>query len=230
MRNLLTRRGIPNSELRLGFLMILVLTLFGTATAQCPAQQPAARDLLDRSITLIFSGTVTSALNSLSNLAQVPIGFVGVSGENTNPRSIDLRVVQGTVRDVLNQIVRADDRYKWEQVNVCINVVPANVQRADFSELVITSLILNEVHLSDVGPAILDSPDIRARLETLGKKKTTEFKYIGPAFPDSKISIVFSNTTIRCALNEILNRKQARFWSLETLGAENEWVRIILFD
>jgi hypothetical protein len=209
--------------------MILMLTLFGTTTAQCRSQERESKALLDAPITLVLPETnVANALNSLSNLAQIPIGFVSVSGENDKPRSIHLRV-RGTVRDVLNQIVTADNRYKWQQVEASINVVPANAQSVDLSELVITSLTINEVHISDVGPAILDSPGIRARLEILGKKPTG-FIYIGPAFRDSKISIAFSNTTIRCALNEILKRKQARFWSLETLGAEDEWVRIILFD
>lgn len=224
-------RKVTLEKIVLGlFIMILVPTVLGVPSVQCRVQEPASRDLLDKRITLIFSGTVTSALNSLSNLAQVPIGFVGASGENTNPRSIDLRVVQGTVRDVLNQIAAADNRYKWQQINGSINVVPANTQSQDLSQLMITSLTINELHVSDVGPAILDSPGLRARLEKLGKKMTNEFKYIGPAYPDSKISVAFSNTTIGCALNELLDRKLARFWSIETLGAEDEWVRIILFD
>lgn len=213
-------------------LAVMFLLVFGGITCSPSySQEVKFSEILDqKSITLILSNiSVKNALHALSSRSNVPIGFIGIDGEDGIAKKINIKVVQGNIREVLNEIVKADDRYKWEIVNGVINVSPLSL-RNNIPELKIENLNLSEIEVSKVGAAILDAPEIQATLDTMGKKKTEQFNYVGPPSKNEKISVVLLNKTIRESLNQLLYKRQASFWAIETFGKKDEFVRIILFD
>jgi hypothetical protein len=197
----------------------------------CFSQERDSSVILDKQASLVSSNaSVGNALFSLSNLAKVPIGFIGVAGEDENPKKISVKVMRRTVREVLDEIVKSDNRYKWEIVDGIINVYPVSSSNCNISELTIGFLQLSEIEVSKVGVAILKSPEIHINLEAMGKKATEGIVYSGPKIKHGKISVVLSNIQIRDALNGILSRGEARFWTIETIGKRDEFVRLMLID
>jgi len=189
-----------------------------------------SHEIVTKKVTVVLKSTsVKNAVHALANRANIPIGFVGVSGEDGKPKQIMLRAVQETVGEILDYIVKADDRYKWEVVGGIINVSPV-LQTDCISELRIDYVRLHEVEILSVGSAILDSPRVRKELQSRGKLKTDELNYSGRPIKNAKISTVLSDTTIRDGLNTFLSSGYARFWAIETFGIKDEFVRIILFD
>ncbi len=222
--------GFVKSKLNqvLSFAMFFLL-FFLLSCMPCPSQEGVSSSILDQKATLVLRDTnVRNALYSLSIKAKTPIGFIGVAGENGEARRINVKVVQRSIRETLDEIINSDNRYKWEVINGQINVSPASWPD-NISDLTIEFLQLSEIEVGKVGAAILDAPKIRSYLETVNKKKTEGLIYSGPPINNAKISVVFSNITIRDALNEILRRGEARFWAIETFGKTDEFVRINLF-
>lgn len=185
--------------------------------------------LLDKKVNMtLYNVNVWNALNSLSFRAKMPIGFIGARGEKGIAKKICVQVEQKPVREVLDEIVRLDGRYRWEIINGIVNVVP--ISQEELAELKIGFLKLSDTELGDIGSAILDAPDVYASLIKLNKQKTEELDYSGPSAMKTKVSFVLSDTTIRNGLNTLLRERLARFWSFEILGENDELIRILLLD
>jgi len=69
--------------------------------------------------------TVRRCLEELTARYDFTVGFESIPElPQTQPEKINLRVEKGTVRDVLNELVSQDTRYKWIVSAQAINVLP----------------------------------------------------------------------------------------------------------
>lgn len=209
------------------FQIICLICSLQLSAANFHAQVPVPGNVLEKQITVsLQSVSVKDALLYISGKSKVRIGFIGVIGDEGN-KKVTLDIRQGSVRQVLNELITQVDSYKWDISNDIINVLPTYCQNK-VAALKIDFLELSDKKLDEVGTAILDAPEVRIGITNMGVSKTEELKYSG-APRRSLVSIVLSNQTVREGLNEIASKGFASFWSLEMRGEKNEFVRIMLY-
>lgn len=64
------------------------------------------------------------ALSRIANEYRIPIGFENAAGGNLLDRPISVKVKDGTIRDVMDALVRQAPDYEWKLADGVINVAP----------------------------------------------------------------------------------------------------------
>jgi hypothetical protein len=206
-------------------LMPLLLCALVPVTGQRAKEQLLNQKVTSFEVTKAVPGTV---LQRLANAYQVPVGLEAIQeGEAGQAnRKIDIRIQLGTVRDVLNAIVHADQRYTWEEADGFINVFPQK-ERDQFLEAVIRDFRLRAVNKEDAITALLQLPEVKNRVNQSGA--TRREVQILPAAPIStlpRFSLNLHNVTVRQVLNEITKKTGCYYWVFFKYGDHNEYFSI----
>lgn len=195
----------------LSLLAGLTMTPVPSAYARLQSEKP--NDILAKKVTLTRENTdVSFVLRALSAASHVPIGFQSADLD-ANVRSISIKVVDGTVKDVLDQLIQTDERYKWELDNGVINFLPKH-SKISFLDVVVAVFNFKDGDAEDVPRAILSLPEVQIRFSELGLKEDTAKQYEGPVRNLQQFSLQMRNATVREILNEIVRRRHSTFWKI----------------
>lgn len=213
-------------EILLFLVSCSILLLFcGSANSQ---NSDSDSILMKRVTFYVNQSGVNSALSLLASKARVCIGFVDASTSSADERKLSIQILKGTVKDVLNEIVKQDDKYTWNEAGQVINVHPSKndspIMR--IARTTIPSVEFDSVELEDLGFRIFQYPQTKAVLERSGKKYGRGFKYSGPALGNPNVSLSAIGSSILEISNDVLRKGYARFWHLDLDGPNNEFVRL----
>ncbi len=166
-------------------------------------------------------------LETLSEKAKVPLGFYPLRLKTgTRATKVSVRVVNGTISDVLNQFIKLDPRYKWKWFDGVINVFPKDL--ANLLETRLKNVDIRDQEFFDFGFNFVNLPEMAEDLRTIGLKPAPVVTYFGGSDQSRRVTLVLECTTFRDALNSILRSSQASFWTIDYTGREFEYIRVRL--
>jgi hypothetical protein len=157
--------------------------------------------------------TATDAFVSALNATGIQGGAVMKSeGCHDDPVKQSWRPMGRKLRDVLDSIVWADGRYKWEKGDGVVNLLPVDGE----PELLKTPIL--EFHADNVLSArealgiLLSLPDVKKRMTDLNLKRGLEISVTPHSLSPKKVSIECKDTTLRGALNAIARAEPNAIW------------------
>jgi hypothetical protein len=207
----------------------IVTILLMAVNPASPAATLQAPDPLSCRVTLVANGaTIDKLLSMLSLQAQVRIGFEEVSaGDFGGAKLINVAIRQEPLKDALNAIVVADDRYDWRLVDSIINVMPKR-KDACISDVVISNFSVHDVAIGDMPFALLETPELKDRLVELGLRYA-EYKEKADE-PRLQVRITLSrvNWTVKDILNDLLRTGSIRNWAIIKYGDRRDYVAIVI--
>jgi hypothetical protein len=204
----------------------LVLMLAASSKSGLTAQSMTSEDVLDKRANLVLdNASPVTLLRTLSATSRVPIGIETIPSDSGS--TVSIQIVDGTVRQVLDQIVKADPRYRWEVREGVINLLP-NERNDSLLDVTIVHFNFQDMDAEDVPAAILALPEVQAHLSAMRIVASKGVMYEGPVRKLPVFSITLSNVTVKEILNEILRRRYSNFWKVEINGHEQKRVSIWL--
>jgi hypothetical protein len=193
--------------------------------------QPQIDNVLRQTVSN-FTSTDESIDQVLGRLAKdfnVPIGLEKIATViscSSEDRKLSIKVEQGTVRDALNAIIQADQRYKWEEVDGVINVLPKE-DNSRLLETHVSNFQIDEVTWTDARQLIRELPEVKSRLNESGLIERSAILVTGSGENNlPRFSFKLRNTTLRGILNEILKMKGYSFWVIARYGDHNQYISI----
>jgi hypothetical protein len=140
------------------------------------------------------------------------------------PQKISVNIRGGTMRDVLEAVLRQDPRYEWRVVD---GVIP----KAGRDELLVSLLdtpvrdfsIAEGTGRKVIQNRMVNLPEVRAKLKA--GRVTPAFFVVSNlnVYPlGAKFSLTMRDTTLRGLLNRIMRNITARFWALRRDGVNGE--------
>ncbi len=212
--------------MRLRYVAVIFLLFIISASATTKAQ---TGDPLNSRVTLVVNrATIHKLLGILSLQTSVPIGFEETTaGDGSGAKLIDIAIRRESLKHALNAIVRADNRYEWATVDGVINVLPKQREQC-ICDVVLSNFSVRDLPLGDVGFAIMETPEIKAKMTELGLIDT-HFKERGDDPPlRAKIAISRTNSTVREILNNLLKAGYVRYWAIVRYGDAKEYIAIVV--
>ena len=220
-------RGLPGHIPVLLALTIIALTSFISVRAQV-----RENEILDHHlhvVTIREPGLIL-ALTGIANDNGLPIGLEVAAAQPESPgREINLTLENTTLRDVLNEIVKQDPRYRWISNRGVIYVYPATDRDPLLQDLLATNLseftVERDCTTYALRSRILELPEIKAKL---ARAKVSPFVIAWRGADRGKLGDGFSpkvaNVTLKSLLDEIILRSPQKFWVLNRFGKDNEYV------
>lgn len=204
-----------------GILILIPVNNFGQTTNE---------KIEDKKVDLqLTNATLMYFLSTLSVDYEIPIGFEQSLVDN-NEFKINLNIVNGTLKDVLNLVSNQVPNYRWKINDGVINFVPVE-NRDIFLEKLL------DTHISKFAPekgikvyqlkkTIYDLPEIKFILESNNiefvKSEIFSKGLLNPVDAD----ICIENTNFRGVLNNLVKKGNSKFWKIERLSADKEYLKI----
>jgi hypothetical protein len=202
--------------------MLLVLTTVICALASvCLSQQPQP-DMLSKPVSQFELQDVLPSLvlERIAKSRHVPIGFEAILQES---KKIDVKVEQGTIRDVLDAVVQSDPRYQWSEADGIINVSPKQ-NKSPILETVVRSFSVHKLNRVDAVTALFALPEVKGIVTQMGLSKSDFGSLPGPAYDNlPRLSLSFRNITVRKIMNEILKAEGSDYWVFFRYGDHNQY-------
>jgi hypothetical protein len=166
-------------------------------------------------------GNLASTYKSPIGLELIPSGG-GLQAED----KISVKVEGGTLREVLDAVVKADPRYEWQQVDDVINVFPRAV-RSPILETEVNAFELDQATILDASLAVTELPEVKAKIQQMGLQRR-DFLSISGSVPDrlSRLSVSLHKITARRILNELLKASDSTYWVFFRYGDHNQYFSI----
>lgn len=191
----------------------------------CVAQSQANKHLDKKVASFELSDVPMSLLlERLAKTYQVPIGLETIPKEGDKAsHEFSVRIEEGTVRDVLEAVIRADPRYKWEEIDGVINVSP-KTGGSPILEIVVSNFRVDYANRKDAGLSIIQLPEVKARLKELGLTRSDFGSLPAPSYDDlPRFSLRLRNVSVRRILNEIMKISGSSYWVFSRYGDRNEY-------
>jgi hypothetical protein len=203
--------------------LVTILITFGVVSAQTSWQNP-----LSKPVTLVLNEVDSeSVLRALSIKSDVSIGFVQITEDRNHPRSVGISVRNGTVKDVLDEFVRNDPRYRWEMDLDVINVVPVS-DSDPLAEAVVKDLNVFNVDGNEATWAITRSPEIVKVMKKMRVSRVTPQLLVGRPKDPARFSLNLQGLTVRRILNEMVGKDGYSFWTIYRYGDQQDHVEMLL--
>jgi hypothetical protein len=155
-----------------------------------------------------------------SLLAHLPETFGVTLGLEVDPQKpyslvrVDLR--EATIHDVLNAIVQSEPRYRWQEVDGFIEVLPV-AQGRTFLDTTISNFRVNDVDPAEAINQLMNLPEVQAGMKAMNLDRR-ELNSASPEKKGEKVSISLEDVTIRRALHRIMTESGGRFWVFRRQG------------
>lgn len=208
-----------------GFFIAQIATIATTSNAQVNES-----DLLNRKATVIRKdANIYEILRILSLQTNVPIGFEALPDEfsRRHGQKLSIEIRKGTVHEVLNYIVQADNRYQWNTTNGVIEVTPKE-NECSILNVMVHNFVVEDTRIEEVGFSITSNPAVRAKLQSMGLIDSQLITYRGEPRLQATVSFALPDMTVREILNEMIKRSYINSWSVIRYGAKNNFIRIQL--
>ena len=191
----------------------------------------AARCTEDAAMEILSEGAVSGMMSDLLMLADLPGGFAALP-DYSDARH-EFKASSSRLKDLLDSIVLAEPRYKWEMEQGIINVVPVNdYPLLDFR---IAEFRMEHATIKELFAALTQAPDFRRALASFNLSEpplpdpnsdASGFMVIGfvgkrVEQPLRKISVHCKQATVRQILNEIVRQEGCANWSYLEFGRSN---------
>ena len=162
----------------------------------------------------------------LALIAQFPSTFntaFSVEIDPLEPRpSITFHVIDATLDDVMNAIVKAKPTYAWRRNGNTIEIYPAG-RTNQLLETRISSLRLNTIRLKEGLQNLLFSTEVNTAMANLGLRHGP---ILGVDDQNTAVSVSADDIPLRQALNQIAETSGVRFWTFELIGPNHDIVSL----
>ena len=204
-----------------GKMFLVLMTVICALASVCLSQQPQP-DILSKPVSQFELRDVPPSLilERIAKSRHVPLGFEAIPQEE---KKIDVKIEQGTIRDVLDAVVQSDPRYKWSEADGVINVSPKQNQ-SPILETVIRSFSMHKLNRVDAVAALFALPELKRIVTQMGLTKSDFVSLPGPAYYSlPRLSLSFRNVTVRKIMNEILKAEGSDYWVFFIYGDHNQY-------
>jgi hypothetical protein len=195
-------------------LLSFLAYIFVSESAIVRAQSLQTDSLLQRSVSVrMYDVYASQVLEFLATEYQFPAGIEIESSDNVadKDKRISIYVFQKPLEFALNEIVRANPRYRWELNEGVVNLLPKEASES-LVEIKIEKFEAINMKRIDVRKAIGDIPELGEKLKSLGLEFTTISVWPNKDKRDTMILTVdIKDTTLKSVLNEIA--KKTGYWS-----------------
>jgi hypothetical protein len=153
----------------------------------------------------------------------VPNGFELDS--EPGDRAISVRVLGGTVADVLDAIIAQVPDYKWVETNRVVNVMPKHNTNS------ILDLQIAHFYVRDAAPgplrlAVASLPEVHSWLTENHVTERSALGILGPIVQPPFVSLGLNNLTLREIMNRIVKEHRFSSWSFGRYGERNQYLSI----
>jgi hypothetical protein len=166
------------------------------------------------------------ALSTLAEKHKVLIGFEAMpptSGVNQTD-VLNMQFQQGTIEDLLNEMMQIHPEYKWVKSRGVINVMPS-AKPNPLLELMISDFRVEKVTGYEASQVITDLPEVQAALPKLGLTRRELLNFSGAYDPtkEKRITLELHNVTVRQIMNKILQASGKDSWIFSIHGDKNQY-------
>lgn len=187
-------------------------------------QQPKV-NMLDRVVSGFVLRDVTPSL-ILERLAKTRNLRIGLETIPEPGPKIDVIVERGTIRNILDQIIKGDPRYEWREVDGGINVYP-KANRSELLEIVVPRFRVAEVNSAQAISTIFNVPTVRRELERKGLSRRDFGSLPAKSYSSlPRFSVSLRNVTVRTILNGIMRASGNNYWVFFRYGDHNKLLSI----
>jgi len=179
-------------------------------------------DLATRKIRdVALEGQLRNLLTRLSLDYDIPLGLEISSDEKFSSRyRVELR--EGTVADLMKQIINQNEQYDWLIENGVVNIFPRDKYRDAFlAELLMVRIGSFAVNKNSdcwkLQNDLVNTPEVKAVIDAHGMQ--TGINFSGAYIPQlgQQFSVKVSDTTLKALLNRIIRESPlARTWIVST--------------
>ena len=204
--------------------MILVITISSSYRTEAQSRDSAKRnsDLATRLIKNVeLEGQLWDLLARLSLNYDIPLGLeVSADEEKSNNYRVELS--EGTIADLMGQLISQNERYDWLIENGVVNIFPREKHRDAFlAELLKVRIgsfaVPRNSDCLKLQDDLVKIPEVKALIDAHGMRTGANFTgfYIPQLGQD--FSLTVSDTTLKALLNRIVRESPlARTWIIST--------------
>ncbi len=193
--------------MKLKTMPIILVTMTCSAFIASAQQVPLPNPTRQQIRVVSYSGDLAALLAGLAPSYEVTIGFEADSGRPQ--RAVTIEVKDGSIRDVLDAIVKNRPEYQWREVEGVFEVFPVSA-RSPLLDTTIMSFEVNNSGWRNASSILMGLPEVRERMAEL------RMQWREPEPSSNEVSDSFSlhikNVTLRQALNEMATKSGRRFW------------------
>lgn len=205
--------------------MTLLITISSSyrTKAQSPGSSRKNSELATRLIkNVALEGQLSNLLTRLSLDYDIPLGLEISSDERLSIRyRVELR--EGTIADLMGQVISQNERYDWLIENGVVNIFPRGKYRDAFlAELLTVRIESFAVDKNSdcwkLQNDLVNTPEIKAVINAHGMQSTVA-DFTGFYIPQlgQQFSLKVSDTTLKPLLNRIISESPlARTWIIST--------------
>jgi hypothetical protein len=206
-------------------LMILLITISKSNETEAQNRDSARRnsDLATRLIKdVALEGQLWAVLTKLSLDYDIPLGLE-VSPDEQSSDHYQVELSEGTIADLMGQIIRQNKRYDWLIENGVVNIFPRDKYRDAFLAELLTvrigSFAVNKnSDCAKLQNDLVNTPEIKAMINAHGMQFPGA-DFTGFYIPQlgQQFSLNASATTLKALLNRIISESPlARTWIIST--------------
>jgi hypothetical protein len=204
--------------------MILLITILNGYQTEAQSRDLAGKnsDLATRRIrNVALEGHLWHLLTKLSLDFDIPLGLE-ISADEQLSNRYRVELSEGTIADLMGQIIRQNERYDWLIENGVVNVFPRDKYRNAFLAELLTvrigSFVVNKnsdcLKLQD---DLVKTPEIKAVIDAHGMQIGTNFSGFYIPQLGRTFSLEVSDVTLKTLLNRIIRESPlARTWIIRT--------------
>lgn len=224
------------------FGLSIVLTFAQTPSEVCLINASSGPTLRSDSEKLILrrriefhmkEATLMHVLSTLAVIHRVPIGIEYSLADRNEPMLV-VDSNDGSLKEILDSIVKQEPLYRWEVSDGVINFVPVRDRDSFFETLLNTSVTRYDPGKWTIKfqfrDAIGNTPEVKNLLQTNNKTlaKYEDYLYYPSIYTKKGVDLSASNTTVRAILNQIVRMSEHKSWSIGWSDKEKKTLAVRL--
>ena len=198
------------------FIVYLVTVSFFLLFQQTYGQ--TTNEILDQEINLdIKKGTLYQVFSALGSLEEIPTGFEGTTDFNFQTDKI-IQIQNGTLREILDSIIKQEPNYTWEIRDGVVNLYPINLRDDNLKTLLETRIktfsIGKESNRNQISDLIENLEEIKTTLEEK-KIRLVVSAWTTRYVTNSATDLEISDADLTTVLNKIVKRScDSKLWTI----------------
>jgi hypothetical protein len=204
--------------------VILLITISNSHRTEAQSLDSSRRntDLATRLIkNVALEGQLWNLLTRLSLNYDIPMG-VEISSDEQKSNHYRVELTEGTIADLMGQIISQNERYDWFIENGVVNIFPRNKYRNAFlAELLKVRIrsfsVTQNSDCWKLEDDLVNTPEVKAIIDAHGMQTGANFS--GSYIPQlgGQFSLKVSDTTLKALLNRIIRESPlARAWIISS--------------
>jgi len=198
---------------------VVLLTICSVSISPTIAQQTSASRIQPPAV-IKYDGDMAAILAQLPAIYDVTIGL---EVDSLQPQSqVGFYLLNPTLPDVLNAIVKSAPRYQWRERDGFIEVFPVAGSNP-LLDTMVSSFRTSDVDEAEAINQLLNLPEMKANMRAMSLHRralggtSTEKK-------DERFSVNLEGVTLRQALHQIAKDSGGRFWIFRNYSDGLFWI------